>query len=310
LQDSHQLLEKTCADNRHLVKQFDDITAREGQLGARLNDWKHQWSKLQPKLEAMSKDTAHLKQLTEHHEGTVCTLQQGYAANFGSIETLQNQHVQTAFDLQALHQNLAGAQRDSSDNREGLSRSNLFANTLQIAIQKNENELRRTSLKLDGFETKHGSLCEIFEKTNMSVADLSKEQRKSIASMQSLRHELDKTNETLSSARNQLDTTESNLHGLKGEVGRTSEVVQRLDHGVEMCQATFAGLQKGFVETGAGVHAARRPSMLPKLGSMLGHDFDNKRPDSATESTTSSRISSRRSSVNDCEVDHGPMLRQ
>merc|ERR1711865_909686 len=110
--------------------------------------------------------------------------------------------------------------------------------------------------------------------------------------------ELDKTNDTLSSARNQLDSTENNLHGLKGEMGRTSEVVQRLDHGVELCQATFAGLQKGFVETGGAVHAARRPSKLPSM--LPKHASDEGRPDSATESTAS-RGSSRRSSLNnDC----------
>lgn len=286
------------------MKSFEDMTAREGLLGGRLNDWKTQWSKLQPKLESISKDTAQLKQLTEHHEGTICTLQQGYATTFASIESLQKEHVQTTFDLQGLQQNLTGAQRDLSDTREGLARTNQFASTLQTASQKNDNELRRTALKLDGLETKNTSLCEVFEKTNGCVAELSKEQRKSVAGMQSLKNELDKTNDTLSSARNQLDSTESNLHGLKGEVGRTCEVVQRLDHGVELCQATFAGLQKGFVETGAGVHAnaARRPSMLPKLGSVLAHDASNKQwQDSATESTAS-RVSSRRSSVNECEA--------
>merc|ERR1711865_875329 len=254
---TRQMLDKTCAENRNLTKSFEDMASREGQLGARLNDWKTQWSKLQPKLEAISKDSAHLKQITDHLDGTICTLQQGYATNFAAIESCQNKHVQVTFDLQALQQALTGTQQDLSDNRQGLSRAKEFANTLQTGQHKNENELRRTSLKLDGLETKHTSLCEVFEKTNGCMSDLSKEQRKSLMGLQNLRQELDKTNDTLSSARNQLDSTEHPLHGLKGEVGQTREVVQRLDHGVELCQATFAGLQKGFVETGGAVHAAK-----------------------------------------------------
>jgi len=290
LQDTRQLVDKTSMETATLTKSFGGVTSREDQLGARLNDWKHQWSKLQPKLEVITKETAQLKQLTERHEGTLCNLQQGYATNLGGIETLQKQHVQTTFDLQALQQHLTGTQRDLSDTREGLRRADNFASTLQATMQKTDNELRRTTLKLDGLDTKHSSLCDTFEKTNGCVADLSKEHRKSISNMQNLKHELEKTNDTLSSARNQLEATDNNLSGLKGEVVRTNEVVHRLDQGVELCQASFAGLQKGFVETGA--HASRRPSMLPKLG----QDVDLKRPDSATESTTS-RVSSRRSST-------------
>jgi len=297
--DGRQLLDRTCSDTANLRKSFDDMVSREGQMGGRVNEWKHQWSKLQPKMEALSKESARLKQLMEHHEGTLCTLQQGYATNFGCVEVLENKQVQTTFDLQSLQQNLSGTQLDLSDSREALSRANQAANATQIALQKTDNEMRRTSLKLDALETKHFTLCDVFEKTSGSVADLSKDHRRSISNMDNLKHELEKTNETLSSARTQLEATDSSLHGLKGEFGRASEVVQGLDHGVKLCQATFAGLQKGFVET--GVHAARRPSMLPKLGS-LGQEGDLKRPDSATDSTMSSRNSSRRSSLNADEI--------
>jgi len=230
------------------------------------------------------------------------TLQQGYATNFGSIEKLQSQQVQAAYDFQAMQQNLSGTQRDLNDTREGLSQANRVSSNLQAGLQKTESELRKTVLKLDGLETKHIGLCEAFEQTNGCVADLSKEHRKSIGNIQNLKLELDKTNDTLSSARNQLEVAENSVHGLKGELGRTSEVVQRLDHGVELCQASFAGLQKGFVETGANESRRRSslPQGLPKLSKELGQALESKRldgPDSATESTTS-RLSSRRSSIN------------
>jgi len=294
LQDTRQLLDKTRAESTNFKKGLDDICSREGQLGARLNDWKHQWTKLQPKLEAISKDTAHLKQVTDHQKESLCTLQQGYATSLNHIESLQNQQVQATFDLQEVQQSVSVTQRDVLDTREGLSRADQFASSLQTGMQKTDNELRRTASKMDGLETKHQSLCEVFEKTNGCVSDLSKEHRRSIASVQTLKQEIDKTNGSLSSARIQLEATESHLHGLKGEVGRTSEVVQRLDHGVEMCQASFAGLQKGFVETSSNI--SRRPSMLPKLSKDL-MDSDLMRLDSATESTAS-RMSSRRSTMN------------
>jgi len=291
VQDMRELLHSVSSHDASLQKQFDELITREGQMSGRVNDWKTQWSKLQPRLEAVTKDTAHLKQLQEHHEGSICSLQQGYATSFGSIEALQKQQVQTTFDVQSLQETVSGVQRDSNDIRESLGRAKQFSNTLQGGLQKSENEIRRICLKVDGLETKFGNLCDTFEKTNGNVADLSKEHRRSANSVQNLKLEIEKTNDNLSCARGQMEATDSHLNGLKGEFGRTSEVIQRLDQGVELCQASFAGLQKGFVETGA--HISRRPSALPKLTKV-------ERPDSATESTrsdVSTRSPSRRSSL-------------
>lgn len=292
LQDARQLLNATTTTTGELRTGFRELTSREGQMGERLNDWKHQWSKLQPRLDSMTKDVAQLKQLSEHHESGICSLQQGCAMNLGSIETLQGTHVKTTFDLQALHQSISSTQRDLADTREALSRAGQFSTTLQSGLLKSDNELRRVSLKVDALESKHISLCDAFEKTSGSVADLSREHYKSATHMQNLRHELGKTNDTLSGAREQLQATETGLVGLRGEMGRTTEVVQRLDQGVEHCHATFAGLQKGFVETGS---AARRLSAttLPKLSPDATMETAGaRRPDSATSTAESSGTAS------------------
>mmetsp|Transcript_90611 Transcript_90611/g.142151 ORF Transcript_90611/g.142151 Transcript_90611/m.142151 type:complete len:501 (-) Transcript_90611:24-1526(-) len=291
LQDMRELFQNVSSRDASLQRGFDELLSRENQMSARVNDWKTQWSKLQPKLEAVTKDTGHLKQLIEHHEGTICRLQQGYATSFSSIEALQKQQVQLGFHVQSLQDSLSGAQRDSNDTREGLCRAKQFSNTLQGGLQKTENEVRRICLKVDGLETKIGNLFNTFEKTNGCVAELSKEHRRSVNSVQSLKLELEKTNENLSCARGQMEATENHLNGLKGEFGRTSEVIQRLDQGVELCQASFVGLQRGFVET--GTHISRRPSALPKLTKV-------ERPDSATESTRSD-VSRRSSLAHDFE---------
>jgi chromosome segregation ATPase len=291
LEDTHQLLDKTCISVAQQQKSIDNLSSKENQLGARLNDWKTQWSKLQPRLEALTKESAHFKQLTDHHEAGICSLQQGYATNFSTLEALQKQHVQTTFDLQTVQENLCGTQRDINSCQEGLRQTNACFNTLQCRSEKTDAELRRVSLKLDGVDAKHTALCDTFDKTNGCVAELSKEHRRSVNCVQNLKQELDKTNDCLTSARNQLEATDSNMHGLKNEIGRTCEVVHRLDQGMEVCQAAFTGLQKGFAET--GVTVSRRSSALPRLSKVEGKI---ERPSSATESTASC-MSSRRTSM-------------
>jgi len=263
LHDTRKVLDTNTAATTILQKSTQEITAREAQLSAKLEGWKQQWSKLHPALEAIRKDTAFLKQGHDHHDSVVHTLQQGYAHNGNVVEALRDSHAKLGKDVQSVQQDLNLTQQGVADLRDGLDRATKFSNDLHTSLQKTEQDLKRTNMTLDGLETRHVALQDSFDKTNGVVSDLKADHRKSVSSVQTLHHELEKTNETLCTARNQIEHANMNLHGLKGDLGRTNDNVQRIDHGVELCQAGFSGLQKGFVET--GTHIASRPITLPKL---------------------------------------------
>lgn len=263
LHDTRKVVDTNTTTTTVLQKNSQEISAREAQLSAKLEGWKQQWSKLHPALEAIRKDTAFLKQGHDHHDSVVHGLQQGYAHTGNLIESLRESHTKLGKDVQSAQQDLSVTQQGVTDLRDGLDRATKFSNDLHTSLQKTEQDLNRTNLKLDGLETRHVALQESFDKTSGAVSELKTEHRKSVSSVQTLHHELEKTNETLCTARNQIDSTNMNLYGLKGDLGRTNDNVQRLDHGVELCQAGFSGLQKGFVET--GTHITSRPITLPKL---------------------------------------------
>lgn len=116
---------------------------------------------------------------------------------------------------------------------------------------------------MDSLELQHNTLLSNYQKTAGSVTDLLRGHRKAVSNVQNLQHELEKTNETLQSTRGHLEGTVMDLHEVKGDLGRTNDVVQKLDLGVEFCNAGFNGLRKGFQET--GTHIQARSMMLPKL---------------------------------------------
>jgi len=264
LQDARKVLDKTCSTTANLQKGLEAMTSREAQLGARLEGWKQQWSKLHPAMEELKKDGAFLKQRNEHHDAVLFSLQQGYATCFSSVEGLQSSHNKMGNDMQELSQSLQDTRQCLGDARDDLTRATSFSNNLHTALQKTDGDLHKVSTRASTLEQQHCALSEGLEKTNTNLSDLASEHRKSVSGLQLMRHDLDQTNEALGNTRNQLESAENNLQGVKNDLGRTNDTVQRIGHGVELCQAGFSGLQKGFVET--GTHISSRPFALPKLG--------------------------------------------
>lgn len=264
LQETRRVLDKNNADTAALQKNNDALTSREAQLGAHLMDWKNQWSKLHPQLDAVRKDAAQLKQRSDQHDSIIHSLQQGNATNFGGMEGLQTKHDKLSGEVQALRQGLSTTQQGVAETVENVTRGTAFANKLHTSLQKTDEEAQKASLRVDGLEVKSAALADSLDKATSSISDLSRDQRKAHSTAQSLQHELDKTNASVATAHGLTEAAHVKLHELRSELGRTSEAVKKLDQATEFCRASFTGMQKGFVETSAQLSS--RPVTLPKMG--------------------------------------------
>lgn len=263
LQETREVLDKTVAGANGLQRHFQDMMQREAQMGARVEGWKHQWNKINPALDALRKDTAFLKQRSEHHDVVVHGLQQGYATTFSSVEALDGKHHGLRNEVQALQESLGAAHKALEDTRDGLGKATSFSNNLHTVLERTAGDLNKTAQKLEGLENRHDVLTDHVEKTTSNLTELARDHRANAAQVDALQQDLHRANEHLSLTRNQLEATNSGLSSVRGELGRTNEAVHRLDHGVELCHAGFSGLQKGFAET--GTHMSSRPITLPKL---------------------------------------------
>jgi len=263
LRETRQATDANSVNVSHLQKGLGEMTSREAQLGARVEGWKLQWSKISPAIESLRKETAVLKQQGEHHTAVMHGLQQSYATTFGTVEALEGSHGKLRGDLRELREGLTATQRGLDEAHEGLGQATAFSNKLHTALEKTCGDVGRSAARLDSLDARHEALSGGLERAASTVADLSREHRSYAAHVQNLQQDLQRTNETLSTARSQLDAAHSGIQGLKSELGRTNDTVQRIDHGVEICHAGFSGLQKGFAET--GTHMSTRPLTLPKL---------------------------------------------
>jgi len=263
LQETRALLDKNCVASSNLQRSSEAQMARDAELGRHQESVKAQVTKMQSVVEGLHKDAAFLKQKQEYHDSTVHTLQQNHAAMYTGQETMQDSHDKLSREVHALEQGIKSVRDSLDDARNALNRTNGFTNSLHSGLDKACTDLQATCQRLDGLENRHASLTDGVDKTNGRLTELAMDHRRSVSDVEDLRHELSKSNEVLSSARNQLDSTNDRLAGLSGELGQTNEAVRKLDSGMELCQAGFTGLQKGFVETGA--HIASRPLTLPKL---------------------------------------------
>jgi len=246
-----------------LQRHFQDMTAREAQLGARVEGWKHQWSKINPALDALNKDAAQQRQQTEHQDHLIHGLQTAYATTFQNFEALQSAQREDRGELKALNESNTSVLRGLEETREDLGKATSFSNNLHTALERTNGELGLASRRLLSIEGAHGRLNENYERTKGHVGDLLSHHRNTAANMQVIQEDLHRTNDTLSTTRQQLEAAGANLNNIRGDLGRTNENVRRLDHGLEMCNSTFTGLQRGFVET--GTHMSSRPITLPRL---------------------------------------------
>jgi len=263
LKETREVLDKTVVGASGLQRQFQEMVQREAQMGARVEGWKHQWSKINPALDALRKEAAFLKQRSEHHDSVVHGLQQGYATTFSAVEALDGKQGRLRGDFETLRGHLTSAQKGLDDTRVELGKATSFSNNLHTVLERTIDDLSKTATKLDGLESRHTALTSHVEATTGNLADLTRNHHSSAVDIQNLSQELRRTNDTLSNARNQLEATGAGLQGVRSELGRTNDAVQRLDHGVELCHAGFSGLQKGIQETGH--HMSTRPITLPKL---------------------------------------------
>mmetsp|Transcript_61562 Transcript_61562/g.133251 ORF Transcript_61562/g.133251 Transcript_61562/m.133251 type:complete len:502 (-) Transcript_61562:170-1675(-) len=273
LQDTCQVLEKTGTSVLNLQQSFEAMSVREGQLSAKLEGWKQQWSKLHPGIEAIRKDVNVVKQRSEHQEAVVHGLQQGCANTFSIVEALQRSHEGTAGEVMSVRHNITTTQKALDDTCEKLGRSIVFAECLQKNLARTDSDVHQTNLRVDNLESKQGTLSESMEKMDSDVGDLQRLVRGAAGNVETLQRELTKTNESLGATGRQLEATGAGVQTLNKELGRTNESLKRLDHSVELCHAGFTGLQKGFVETNS--HIASRATILPKIGRQaVDHGLD------------------------------------
>jgi predicted nucleic acid-binding Zn-ribbon protein len=263
LHETRGLLDENRGHVSGLQKSSAELQEKEAQLSGKLEGWKSQWSKLHPALENLKKEATSLKQGHDHHETIIFTLQKGQATTWESFEALRSGHASLGDTVKDVQDSLGDARLGVAEHRDKLAENAVFVSDLRSGAQRTELDLSKACLKLDGLASKHHALCEDSEKTRGNVDELTREQRKAGTNMKVMQHELEQVHTSLSSTRGQLDTTNGGLHDLRNELRCTNDALQKLGHGVDSCRASFSGLQRGFMDTGA--HLASRPLSLPKL---------------------------------------------
>lgn len=288
--DTRKVLDKNNIDTAGLKKSVEAIMSREAHLGARVEDWKHQWSKLHPHVEALRKDSAYLKQQTEHQGSLIHGLQQSAADNFSHIETTQQAQEKLHGQVQGLQQGLSTAEHGLGVVQDKLAKLTTLTNGMYDELQKDDSKLHAIDSRLDAQEEAHTALSGRVERVNEGVTELWHNHKKAATSMQATQHELAKTNEGVKAVWDQIGTTNANLSNLEGEMGRANETLQKLKYGVDHCHAEFTGLQKGFMDT--STHVTNRPAALPKIAQEsdgLSTSASSRRPSLSTEGASRPR---------------------
>mmetsp|Transcript_76346 Transcript_76346/g.247076 ORF Transcript_76346/g.247076 Transcript_76346/m.247076 type:complete len:511 (-) Transcript_76346:273-1805(-) len=263
LQETRSIADTNCVSATNVQRSLEALAGREHERAMAVESLKAKSARAQNSLEALLKDAAFLRQKSDHHDSVVQNLQQNHATLHVGQESLQGAHQKVTQDVDALALDLRGTRQGLDDVRGSVGKLDDLALGLRGGLTQLSGTLSAGLKRVGGLEAQHAALSEVSQKTGGSVAELVLEHRRSITNADGLSHELGKTNEALAATRSQLELAHSRLADLGGEIGRTNDNVQKLDTGIELCHAGFAGLQKGFVETGSLI--VSRPLILPKL---------------------------------------------
>lgn len=265
LETTRQQLFKNGAQTSCLEKVLAEIKGKETEMGLQLEDVITHCSKLHLALVGVENDVTALKAQTDDQGVAVQGLQQNHAASTASFQSMQKSHDHISEEIVKLQKGAVDHQQHLSMTKEGLGRTVAFTNELFRNIQRTESEVCKAGVNIQSLASKQASMNRALEHASNYIGELTQQHQHSLTNVQSLQRELGKTKETLHTARAEMDATTNHLQGLKGEMARTNEAVSRLDNGIELCHATFSGLQKGLTETGS--HVATRPLYLPKINS-------------------------------------------
>merc|ERR1712151_720676 len=183
LQETRTSLDQNNVNTANLQRHFQDMTAREAQLGARVEGWKHQWNKINPALDALKKDAAQQRQQTEHQDHLIHGLQKAYATTFQNFEALESAQRQDRGELRTLKESNTSSPRGLDEAREDLAKATSFSNNLHTALERTNNELGLASRRLLTVEGAHGILSENYERTKGHVVDLLSHHKNTTAHM-------------------------------------------------------------------------------------------------------------------------------
>jgi len=272
LHDARQELSKQNNSIGAVQQTIKDMLTREKELGGQVEGLKANNNKMQPAVDGLKKDVVFLKQSAESHDASIHGLQRGQQALTESFEGLHSVQAKMTVELDATRRALKQTNQDVAEVKDNMGHTTAFANSLNTRLDQTAVEHGNTLLQLRGLEGKHQALGQAVDKAIERQDQMLQDNRKAANDFGHMQRDHEKTNENVATGAKQLEVLSRGLQNTKGELGHLADRVAQIESSTQALHGGFAGLQKGFVASGAEMGtsvASKKSERLPRLASKL-----------------------------------------